>query len=90
MKTKSIPAVIMLTAGLIACIAGIAAHMEVVRFTKMLLCVLFIFYVLGCVVKIVIDKNFKEMQEEETTDGKESAPEEEADEADKNAKEEKQ
>lgn len=73
MKTKSIPALIMLSAGAIACIAGIAGHMEIVRFTKMLLIVLIIFYILGCFVKIILDRNFKEMQEEETTDGEESA-----------------
>lgn len=75
MKTKTIPAIIMLTAGLIACIAGIIGHMEVEEFTKMLFIVLIVFYILGCAVKIIIDSNFKEMQEEETTEGKEAAEE---------------
>lgn len=69
MKTKTIPAIIMLTAGLVACVAGIIGHMEIVRFTKMLLIVLIIFYALGCIVKMIIDSNFKEMKEEETTEG---------------------
>ena len=34
-------------------------------FTKTLLAVLVIFYVLGCIVKLVLDKNFKEMDEPE-------------------------
>lgn len=69
MKTKSIPAIIMLLAGLVACIAGMAAHMEVSDFMKMLLIVLILFYVLGSVVKVILDRNFAEMQDEETTDG---------------------
>lgn len=69
MKTKTIPAIIMLLAGFIACLAGIYAHMEVADFMKMLFIVLLIFYILGCVVKVIIDKNFTEMQEEETTEG---------------------
>lgn len=72
MKTKSIPAIIMLSAGFIACIAAMSSHMEVADFMKMLLGVLVLFYVLGCIVKVILDKNFKEMQDEETTDGEES------------------
>ena len=78
MKTKPIPAIVMLVAGLVVCIAGMAGHMETGRFVKMLLVVL-----------IVIDKNFKDM-EEETTDGEETPaeaeekeePEQESDEQD--------
>ncbi len=69
MKTKSIPAIIMLLAGLVACIAGMAAHMEASDFLKMLLIVLILFYIAGSVVKVILDHNFAEMQEEETTDG---------------------
>lgn len=69
MKTKTIPAIIMLTAGFVACIAGIIGHMETIKFTKMLFIVLILFYILGSVIKIVIDSNFKEVQKEETTDG---------------------
>lgn len=89
MKTKSIPALIMLTAGLVACIAGIAEHMEAVRFTKMLLIVLILFYVLGCAVKMILDRSFKKMKEEETTDGEEEAAAEEDEEAAKEEQEEK-
>ena len=39
--------------------------METMVFTKTLLAVLVIFYVLGCIVKLVLDKNFKEMDEPE-------------------------
>ncbi len=66
MKTKSVPALIMLLAGAIACIAGIASHLDVAGFVKMLLIVLIVFYLLGCIVKMILDSNFKT---EETTDG---------------------
>ena len=89
MKTKPIPAIVMLVAGLVVCIAGMAGHMETGRFVKMLLVVLIVFYIIGGIVKLLIDKNFKDM-EEETTDGEETPaeaeekeePEQESDEQD--------
>ena len=39
--------------------------METDVFIKTLLAVLIIFYLLGCIVKLVLDKNFKEMDEPE-------------------------
>ena len=39
--------------------------METMVFTKTLLAVLVIIYVVGCIVKLVLDKNFKEMDEPE-------------------------
>lgn len=77
MKTKSVPAIVMLSAGFVACVAGICAHMEVADFMKMLLIVLIVFYLLGGVVKIVLDRNFAGMNDEETTDG--TLPQEEED-----------
>lgn len=81
MKTKSIPAIIMLTAGCIACIVGITGYMETERFMKMLFVVLIVFYFLGCIVKIILDKNFQEMKEE-TTEGDETAEKEAGEESD--------
>ena len=62
---------------------------ETGRFVKMLLVVLIVFYIIGGIVKLLIDKNFKDM-EEETTDGEETPaeaeekeePEQESDEQD--------
>ena len=65
MKTKAVPAVIMLTAGLIDSILSIYCHLTLWRFTWQLLVVLVIFYILGCVVQIILDKNFAGMQETE-------------------------
>lgn len=60
MKTKPIPAIVMLTGGFVACVLGILNHMETTAFMKMLLLVLFIFYILGGIIKIVLDKGFPE------------------------------
>lgn len=79
MKTKLIPAFIMLLAGAIACFAGMASHLDVAGFVKMLLIVLIVFYFLGCIVKIILDSNFKE-EEKETTDGEDASEDGEEDE----------
>ncbi|MCI8327511.1 MAG: hypothetical protein HFI37_07025 [Lachnospiraceae bacterium] len=65
MNTKSIPAVVMLTAGFATCVIAIYTHMELSSFTKSLLTVLIIFYMFGFAIKIVLDRNFKEESEEE-------------------------
>ena len=60
MKTKQVPVIITLVAGLITCILGFTMHMEAARFVRTL--------VLGCIAKLVLDKNFKEEPEEEATE----------------------
>jgi phosphotransferase system glucose/maltose/N-acetylglucosamine-specific IIC component len=73
-KTKSLPAIIMLVAGLIDCIFSIYYHLSLWEFTRQLLLVLIIFYLIGCVVAIVIDINFKVMEEEEKGEDEEEEP----------------
>ena len=68
MKTKHIPVLITLVAGLTTCIIGIMMQMETNRFMKTLVVVLISFYILGCIAKLVLDKNFKEEPEEEATE----------------------
>lgn len=75
MKTKQVPAIIMLTAGFVTCILSIVQHMEFGRFLKSLLLVLICFYILGCVVQVILDKNFVPMQEEEEEDNNDDAEE---------------
>ena len=58
MKTKSIPEMLMLVAGALTCILGFVYRYETTQFFTMLLVVLVVFYILGCIVKIIIDKNF--------------------------------
>jgi flagellar biosynthesis/type III secretory pathway M-ring protein FliF/YscJ len=73
-KTKSLPAIIMLVAGLIDCIFSIYYHLSLWEFTRQLLLVLVIFYLIGCVVAIVIDINFKVMEEEDAEQDEEEEP----------------
>lgn len=78
MKTKSIPVILMLIAGALACILGFVYRYETTQFFTMVLTVLVIFYMLGCIVKIIIDKNFsvestkESEQSEETREMKEN------------------
>ena len=63
MNTKTIPAIIMLTAGLVICISGIVEHFSFGTYIKTLFLVLIGFYLLGCIVKLVLDKGFRVMDD---------------------------
>ena len=63
MNTKPIPAIIMLTAGFVTCIVGILQHFSFGTYVKTLLLVLIGFYLLGCIVKLVLDKGFRVMDD---------------------------
>ena len=77
MKTNGIPAIVMLSAGFVDCVLAIYTHMSLWNFTRQLLFVLILFYIIGCVVKVILDRNFKDMgQEEMTEDGQEEGVEE--------------
>lgn len=58
MKTNYVPAIIMLLAGLVDSVISIYYKLDLYSFTKRLLLVLVVFYILGCVVKIILDINF--------------------------------
>ncbi|MFP3154067.1 hypothetical protein LQZ18_06460 [Lachnospiraceae bacterium ZAX-1] len=68
MNTKPIPAVIMMIAGIITCLMAVFNHMELAAFLKTLLIVLVGFYMLGCVIKLVLDFNFPKIMEEPETE----------------------
>ena len=63
MNTKPIPAIIMLTAGFVTCVVGIVQHFSFGAYVKTLFLVLIGFYLLGCVVKLVLDKGFRVMDD---------------------------
>ena len=63
MNTKPIPAIIMLTAGFVTCIVGIVQHFSFGKYIKTLFLVLIGFYLLGCIVKLVLDKGFRVMDD---------------------------
>ena len=68
MKTKQVPSIITLIAGLTICIIGFLTRMETGQFVKTWATVLISFYILGCIAKLLLDKNFKEEDIEEATD----------------------
>ena len=80
MKTKQVPVMITLVAGLITCLIGFVMQMETARFVKALVIVLISFYILGCIAKVILDKNFKEETEEATEEAVEEADSEEEEE----------
>ena len=81
MKTKQVPIIITLIAGLITCIIGFVMQMETGQFVKIWGIVLISFYILGCVAKLVLDHNFKEETEEATEEAAEGAESLEGEEA---------
>lgn len=88
MKTKQIPILITLAAGLLTCILGFVRQMETNQFIKTLVIVLISFYILGCIAKLVLDKNFKEETEEATEEAVEDAEAEETEETEDSTEEE--
>ena len=71
MKTKTLPVILMLVAGAIACILGFVYHYETTDFFAMVLTVLVVFYMLGCIVKGIIDKNFSDFGKEAENESEE-------------------
>ena len=77
MKANYIPAVVMLTAGLIDCILGFSQGLSPLDFTVELLIVLIIFYLIGVVIKWFYMANFKEEEGEIEESYEEESSEEE-------------
>lgn len=80
MKTKQVPAIVMLVAGFITCIVSIFQGLEADKFLKILLIVLVSFYILGGVIKIILEQSFieankKEASEETEEDAKDNEQE---------------
>lgn len=59
MKTNYVPAFTTLSAGLITCILNFKNHLSMFEFSKRLLIVLLIFYFIGSVIKLILDKTMK-------------------------------
>ena len=74
MKTNGVPAMVMLLAGFVDCLIAIRTHMTQGSFTRQLFLVLVIFYIIGCVVKIILDRNIDKMEDVKTVE--EELPEE--------------
>lgn len=70
MRTRYIPAGIMLLAGVITCLISIVQEKETISSLTTLLIVLIVFYILGLLVKFAVEKilvSFKEKEDKETS-----------------------
>ncbi len=56
MKTNYIPAIVMLLAGAVYCLFGLKTQVPLLDFTVQLLIVLLVFYVLGGIIRMVLDR----------------------------------
>ena len=68
MKTKPIPAIVMLTAGLVLCIMSVIYDYGFSFLVRTLVWVLIGFYILGYIIKIVLDMNMNKLDDEITAD----------------------
>ena len=80
MKTKDLPAIVMLLAGGVYCLIGILYRIPLMEFLVQLLIVLFVFWVFGGIVRMFLDRFIGEIEEK--------AKEDEAEETDENEGEE--
>ena len=69
MKTNHIPALVTLLAGAVAALLMWLWKVDFFTFTRNLLIVLVIFYILGSVIKVILDRNFKDMEDEANEEG---------------------
>lgn len=67
MKTKHIPAIVMLIAGFAMCIISFVNDFSFSFFIRALFLALIGFYILGYIIKIVLDINISKMDDEELT-----------------------
>ena len=56
MKTKEIPTIVMLIAGGIYCLLGIFYQISLMDFLVQLLIVLFVFWILGGIIRVILDR----------------------------------
>ncbi len=75
MNTKNIPALIMLTAGFIAAMTMILKGRDTRDYLITLILVLVIFYMLGLIVKFILDKYIKMEDENQEEEGEETEDE---------------
>ena len=71
MNTKSIPACLALAAGFVTCIISFMQHVDTVVFAKRFIIVCIIFFVIGTVASVIINMNFKDMEEDGEADSEE-------------------
>ena len=68
MKRKFLPPLVMLLAGLVCSILSLQQRVDLMTFTTRLLSVLVIFYIIGGVMKLVLDKALMVMADKDTNE----------------------
>ena len=79
MRTNYVPAIVMLLAGAVYCLIGLGSGTPLLDFTVQLLIVLLVFYVLGGIIRMVLDKFMGEVgvkKDEEPVEEQEISQEE--------------
>ena len=92
MKTKEIPAIVMLIAGGVYCLLGIYCQIPLMDFCVQLLLILLGFWMLGGIIRMVLDHFIgdldKDKEEEEEAEEKDAEDESEESEAEEESAEE--
>ena len=78
MKTKDVPAMVMLLAGGVYCLIGIRNQIPLMDFLIYLLIVLMIFWIIGGIVRMVLDKFMGEIEDKSKSEEDEETDEEDA------------
>ena len=76
-KFRNIPAIITLLAGFITCVIMIICQYSVISFLWILILVMVIFYVLGTLVRVILNRFFAEKLEENKDDSTQDENDEE-------------
>ena len=68
MKSKFLPPLVMLLAGFVCSILSLRQRVDLMTFTTRLLSVLVIFYIIGGIMKLVLDKALMVMADKDTSE----------------------
>lgn len=79
MKTNYVPAIVMLVAGGVYCLLGIFYQIPLGEFLIQLLTVLIVFWIIGGIIKMVLDKFMGEIEEKAEEESEEESEENEED-----------
>ena len=88
MKTKDIPAIVMLLAGAVYCLIGIRYQIPLMDFLVQLLIILLIFWIIGGIVRMFLDRFMGEIEDKSRSEEDEETEETDAD--DENAESEEE
>lgn len=77
MKTNYVPAIVMLLAGGVYCLFGIYYQIPLMDFCVQLLIVLIIFWIIGGIVRMVLDRFMGEIEDKNKEEAEEESEEDE-------------